>query len=741
MIDYFQERPFLAAFIGAVVVIAGMVIYAQRSEKAEESRDEASGVSDETERMRAIRTSEYSDPVSTLRIVRAALSAPESDAEAAYAQEKLPEVLNLCFHHYLKENEFDLARGILDDLKREAPDSFQAVNTDRDWGRSLRSRWSDANRDSDVELGDSLFDQIITGNYIDHDTRFLEDYQRMVLAEWTRERGRGNEDIAQLQLIRAAKILVSATPNNPMVDVLYKADWRGHKQFALAESLFSSGEIAAAIPLYQSAARKLNSGRESAYGGPVELDYDARERIAARIGERLVDALVQIGDGMRLGLKPVITTLTAKEIYRDAAHNTRDERVRVVPLRRQLGVEIDAFFAASDPMNGYAIQQMPDEGYLSRKDIDLIYKLSQEAQRNAGQIFNRTALEVWRALLKDPAFNPWPLVDADVVYDIENQVPSSERENERRELLGKKAQDKAYVIPLSELAPVRERINQVEGRFGLLTFSSNSERAMAMLRRALRGTQTGRLRAEIAEALKKLIRKSHSEGEFEALYELAGFYVSEVGVSGKGDPFRDEFRASLEGAVENFRDRSTMKYIFLLTVLADSYPDELVGKQARKEALTLGFEAVSGIEMQADLSGDDTASGLEDWSVVIIDNSTNYHLLTFFKGPESFFVNCYPYRRGSIVLQDGDYEIAVITPSGAITPYHGQTTLTSEAMKSVYTIQQADDEDSQGMIGNSAMGKYTVLRKPNTLRDLKIDTRTGEVLGDRMTSAAVSNSQ
>jgi tetratricopeptide (TPR) repeat protein len=735
MIEYFQERPLLGVFVGAIIVVTGMLLYAQRSQ--EPAADATSVAPDETARMKEIRSTEYSDPVSALALVRSALNTPESKRETEFAVSKLPDVLTLCFRRSMESRNFEQARGYLDELKRDAPHSFQALNTEQDWGRSLRSRWREAVGAPDSAQADALFDEIVAGDYIDRDVRFLGDYQRTVSEKWTDAMEQGDKESAQVLLTRASAVLVSATPNNPLVDALYRADWAGQDQFELAESLSAGRKHATAIPLYQSAVRKLESGLEGAYGTRVELDHAARETTATLIRARVVEALVSIGDSMRLGQQSVVTTLTAKEIYRDAALNSRDAKARVVPLRRQLGVEIDEFIEASDPMNGYAIQQVPDEGYLSREDVELIYKLSQEAQRNAGNILYRTAAEVWESMLKDPDFDPWSLVTADVVNDIKEAFPSEASEGERRVLLGEKARDRAYPIPLSELPPVRERINQVDGRFGLLTFSSNSDHAITMLRRAVRGTKTGRYRAEIAEGLKTLIRQSRDTEDFDALYELAGFYASEIGVSAKGDPFREEFRTSIEGAAESFRERSRMKYVFLLTVLAKGYPDERVGLQAREEALRLAFEEVSGVKSDSDLSGDYTASGLPGLSVFVVENSTSYHLLTFFRGPESFFVDCYPYRRGSIVLQDGKYEMAVLSPSGGITPYHGQVTLTSEAVKSVYTIHKSDEEDSQPLGGSSALGSYTVLHAPDELRDLKIDSRTGEVKRDRL--ARVSN--
>ena len=291
---------------------------------------------------------------------------------------------------------------------------------------------------------------------------------------------------------------------------------------------------------------------------------------------------------------------------------------------------------------------------------------------------------------------------------------------------------KPMVIALNMMDIAKRRkldidANALSERLGapVIPMCARNGEGIGALRTAMRNTQQDWLREELEHALRTLVRNSREAKDFEALYELAGFYAAEVGISDPRDPFRDEFRRTLQAGANVFRERSEMKYIFMQTLLAEIFPDEALGQLAREEAIRLGFKAVATVGEVDGTSEFAPPSHLDGLSVITVDNSTAHHLLAFYDGPETFFVRFGPYRKGSVVLKDGTYRVAVIAPTGNIQPYRARVSLSSEQGEVVYQIEDSRSDDNAWTAGNMAWGKYTLLRKPSEVGSLTIDSETG----------------
>ena len=118
-------------------------------------------------------------------------------------------------------------------------------------------------------------------------------------------------------------------------------------------------------------------------------------------------------------------------------------------------------------------------------------------------------------------------------------------------------------------------------------------------------------------------------------------------------------------------------------------------------------------------------------SSVSIENSTEYHILCFYKGAENVAVVCNPYRKGALPLKNGRYEIAVITTSRDIIPYHGEDALADQCKKSIYKIvYEGREQPGQNMLGggSSAVGPYELLRRRADHASLSVDPATGEMV-------------
>jgi len=122
------------------------------------------------------------------------------------------------------------------------------------------------------------------------------------------------------------------------------------------------------------------------------------------------------------------------------------------------------------------------------------------------------------------------------------------------------------------------------------------------------------------------------------------------------------------------------------------------------------------------------SSGRPGVSVHSVDNSTEYHLLLFYRGPDSFFLACRPYRKVSALLRDGDYEVAVITPSGAIRPYHGKVQLQGSWKRSNYRVgTDQESPEFQRHLSSSASGSYQLARRPEGMETVSLDPKTGGI--------------
>jgi hypothetical protein len=120
-------------------------------------------------------------------------------------------------------------------------------------------------------------------------------------------------------------------------------------------------------------------------------------------------------------------------------------------------------------------------------------------------------------------------------------------------------------------------------------------------------------------------------------------------------------------------------------------------------------------------------SGLPGHSVLQIENGTTYHLMLFFKGPETFYVQINPVRRGLIALTDGAYTMAVMGNSEELRPYRATHTYTQELVPSTFTIKTEGRGSDRWNIGNAgASGPYSVLRVAPDLDRKKIEELWGK---------------
>lgn len=733
------ERPKALAVIVIVgCAVSGGLWWMMREQHAR-TRDairEAEGGTPQkaagSSRVEEVRKIQHSEPETALAKLRVVLEKPADAAERQAALELLPPVMANSFRERVKAKKYEEAATLLAEMEEEIPDSSEYPTAVRQWGQSLWERWREAVKGGKKAEADELWALIEEGDHLQGNNRLLKDYQEVKVKEWIAARKAGDAEAAQAALLEAARVFVSTHWNTPLVDALWKQDAIGMELYEGANELCDQGFDALAVPFYKAALRKLESGREGSFS-MEPIPYEKSQELRRTIERRIAEVQVGIADSLRAGEFPVLTVMKPIEIYDGAARMVREEADRVLPLRRKLEVQVGEFEATVAPMREYDVAEVTKPEYLSEEAVKMIYDLSQDARRVAGEVLDKTAVALWNAKLAQPAFDPWDAVPSDVADEIWQAVPEQEKEDERRAMLLEMLKHQQYRPPFPEVVAVEEGLYEVFGRWGLLYMNDNTGEGFRMLRSALRGTKNMNLRSQIADGLQRSIQLNLDKQDFDMLYELAGFYVSEIGVSEQSDPFRKEFKECLQKAAASFAEKSQMKHIFILTLLAETYPGEEVGRKARGDAIRLAYEAVSNVAMQPEPEQPELPSGVEGVSVVAMDNSTEYHLLCFYDGPERFFVRCSPYRKGSIVLRDGPYIVAVLTPTGDIRPFKGEVRLNSELQSAEYRIETIDRDSGkqtvpQWMSASRAQGDYGLFHAPKTLGAVEVEPETGALV-------------
>lgn len=377
------------------------------------------------------------------------------------------------------------------------------------------------------------------------------------------------------------------------------------------------------------------------------------------------------------------------------------------------------------------------------------------AEQKALQAARKTAVALWRDRVSAAGADPWVGVPPAVRERIDRLTPAGD-EGARRAALERAAERGDFAVPeagpaLAVRAKVLERsaLSQVERALQDLRYKSAYDRALDGLRQVLRRYPGTEAATRAKEGLEEEIQRAQgrvrlaagsAEGiasdaatrDFTALADLLGFYVAEVGPPKSEDPFRTELKASLTDAATLAGQVSPLTRVFLLSLLADALPDDDAGRQAGQDALAKGIEIMGVLPPNAPpASAQDMPSRVPGFSSARIGNRTPYHLLVFFQGPETFYARLNPFSRGSLVLKDGDYDVAVIVTREDVRPYRGQRSYQGVTKTDGYVIARTGpgETPTEELDEREVSGDFRLLRAPGEAGPLFIDPDSGLVIG------------
>lgn len=446
------------------------------------------------------------------------------------------------------------------------------------------------------------------------------------------------------------------------------------------------------------------------WGGLMWAQHRAVERAFQSAVEEpvLIPSAVPRGQPKAPSTRPPGRQSGRSDQRRESTHDSI-ERVRI---RRRLEERLSS---AVGPAKVALLEQ------LLKFDSDLGKALLANQEHGAAEraygSAQRAAQDLWQARAKVSGQGQWESLPISVRERVEDENPGAGLER-RLQAVGALIASGDFLPP--EAQAIEELLPDLHARWALASLDSRREEGLKRLRQVLHRTRSESIRTHARDSLRETIRRAFDATDFSAVLDLCAFYVADLvpAQGAKVDPFFTELKSSLEKAGEHFSASAPMKRIFVKSLLADLFGADPEGAAARQEVLDRGFSLIESLPTSEMSRATMLApSGLPGRGIHRIDNATESHLMIFYKGPETFFARVNPMRRGSLVLKDGTYAVAVVVTQDAVRPFRGQLVFRTDAMHSRYYIEHSGGRSPdvgwfQAPNGAPTQGEYTLLRVP-----------------------------
>ncbi|MDX2227264.1 MAG: hypothetical protein SFY92_09275 [Verrucomicrobiae bacterium] len=645
------------------------------------------------EQMEALRKLGQTNPQEGLERIRALSTTEKDRGHLSDLNQVGGNLYYELFSRALQRKEYEKAGGLLEEIRRTLPDSWATQSMTDNWTRETVSRVNQLVADGKLAEAEQFAEELLKGGSAG--TREVEQaYARLQMEKW-RKAGSNPSDPALGALIKRCRDwgirdheIVSPLAATLKSDPLYEA----------ARTAQKANDTLKALVLFQ-ALLKQNPGALAALPGKSVT------QVSADIGDGAAQAMLDL---YRAGDMPYQAALSPGEVssqWLDRAHGMAiSPAMKLEVSRESLNREIqniqtlltqEKFFEAENRANA-----------LSRTILGRVFE---DAARESG--------------------DPWKFVPLEQSEKLRAQL-GTQPEPALIQSLGQKVSAGELLPQMPETARALEMITEVNLEGGLSHLKKrNLEAAYPRLRFALRNGREGgsgdMIRTEMQSALKGALEQK----QFGQVHDLTGFYIGELGVPKEGDPFRPEMADILQKAIGHFGQDSPKKRVFMMSLYADSFPGDPRGQQYASQVLEEGFRAVEKMPAEKRPNPLSLPSGIPGYSAFIVDNSTEYHLMVFLKGPEKTSVRMRPLSRGTFLIKDGEYHTAVIVADDDVVPYHAQNTFKSESSPHNYYIRRegAPDNAFYTQYLQKAAGDYQLLRPAPGFPTLKVDPKTGWV--------------
>lgn len=739
-----RSRPWLGPVLAAAILVvwwcAPLLIKAYYDHEAalEEARKLA-GLG----RTPEVRKLSQTDPVAAVGELDAIVESPEHEEERRVAVAMLPGIVAQAYRRRMQEQQYDQAEVFLKRMKSQWPEDAQTRDITENWSGSLGQRAVDAMKSLDEVMAQKLYrDYRTTGRYLPASgvragqSHVLEAFSLYKFQQWCALSAADRKTDKGLEILKeSTEALLRFNQMHARIALLRKdSGVPGGDLVALAVHFENKGLQEQAFNLYGVARVALNAGVRWTSDEDSSSRRGARRKEDPALETMLDYKLATLGCalGVRMYSKAgsVLSSLPAAEWLEEVAHYIESPVYVACVQEQKLAIQTAEAIALSEPLMAFDLEKIADESY-PQDDRNRLAGVLEEAKQRLATI-DRTRREVFDTWLRDTNATLWTKVDAAVVSEVERTVPAGTRmerfEAARRNRLRDMVRDGSAPMPVPVPDAFAKRVLEIRAREGIQAILNLREQAIGVLRPILRTSGDTALNGRIMLAVQKAFLGSRKKEDFQALIELAGFYAAEFGDRMEGDPFKADYRTTLESAAARFLTTDNMKYIFVQALLASAFPNEEVGSKAQAEVMDRAFRAVDHVPPKKDADAVALPSGIPGCSFVAVDNATEYHILVCYDGPERFTVLCNPYRKGTVVMRSGAYRVAVITPSGKIRPYREESAYTDQYRRAEYHIVESGSRvQTSGFASASASGSYAILRAPADVPGLKIDPKTGVV--------------
>jgi len=687
-------------------------------------------------RLRELRKTMHQDPAAALRELDTIVADPADAEEKAAAESMAPQLISLAYHQATRDKEIETAAALRKRLNTEYPAASETAQINTSWGRELGQRLFQAVEAGNAATIETLYAEYRGGGYYKpryRDGRWYpgdesvlsrvsqyhaEQWAALPEAEKWSEPGREQLAAAlDAWLDHNASFQRHQTLAGRDRDASSVKPWLETANHYLVEK-----QYVPALNAFHIARAQLQRGAPWQAGQQTQQeDREQRQQREAAIESRVADLAVY------LAAQPpgsIVTPLLPEQQFDMIAKVIQNPTERLKLEQAKLQFAANQFLEQTESLPDTDLAALA-KGTLPYDARNSLNSLLHNANNLATNVRDKIAYRIFDTQLRSEDLDPFATASPELLALIESSIPTdtpADRvDDARRSQARKIVRDRPYLNPVPLPDGFIERYYQMRAVDGLYALGHSTDEATRKLREVIRRAPDPALVDQVRNALQEGLRHAGEQAELEKLIALAGLYASEFGDNLAGDPFSGEFLALLQKAAGQFEKDAPMKYLFVQALIASGFPHDPAGQKAQEATIRGAFQAVARVSKSP---ADESAlipSTLPNRSSESIDNSTDYHLLVVYDGPERFAVLCDPLRKGSLPLANGTYRIAVMTPIGNIQPYHTERTMQNQHAITNYFVQQAGS-NLQGV--SRAMGDYTLLRNPDNAT-IQIDPRTG----------------
>jgi hypothetical protein len=749
MTDFFRERPGVVAAICFVLVIGG-IIFRPKPVKREPVQadttypvDAAYSTPAASGRVAKLNQVRYTDPAAALIIAEDIATKPDNKDDLKYAQGIIPDLLELLYLNEQKVKNEAGARQYFDRLVKEYPDARATLSVRQTMGRAMIDKLRAAiAADESAQVAILFQDYATSGHYLPRDdTRGgwfdgesigLSAFANYQLSRWRKLSSDDRFSSEGFALISDAlgPVLDGNSRLRFLGELTQAPPVYGIEMEALAKGYEQRNQPAQAFNAWTAANYLLLGNRWEPGKNKKSMDYQTRTQLSEKLEANAAKQAVLLANALQKDPRSAWCTLSPVNLLQSTLQLIQQTAQRQPVLDLQLQIAIQDYLQATTPLLEYDIATVPGNSLAYDSKAKLNDRLH-SARVWASRINNGFRRAVFENLSRDTNANIWAKVPAPVIAEIERKLPPNTPhdrvEQIRRDILNRMVTENLLAPPVETGPEYHARWLHLTALDGVYFLDSNREEAFRNLRMVIHEGKDATLNLAIQKAVQAALIQSRKADKFNVLIELAGFYVSEYAENLAQDPFRNEFRQALETSASKFASGERMKRVFVQALLASAFPNEEVGRKAQAETIKQGFEAVASVTPKMESDPVNIPSGLPGYSTIAVDNSTDYHILVIYDGPESFAVLCNPLRKGSFTAKNGDYRVAVMTPMGSITPYHAKRTLANQHSVAEYYVETSGGSQTPSRYfgGNQTYGNYTLLRPSDIQAGLQVNPKAG----------------